>query len=462
MNNHISIIIRTKNEEKWLARCLEAIKLQKIDRHLEIVVVDSGSSDRTCDVAISHGCTLVQIQHYRPGYAINEGIRVTNSDVVVVLSAHCIPIDELWLTKLTQPLYEPSGQIAACYGRQIPTPGSDPNDVRDLLITFGIEDRVQTKDTFFHNANSAIKRSAWEEYPFDNSVTNIEDRLWAESLIRRNKQIKYCSEATVFHWHGIHQYGNQERALLTASILKEQSQLSAEFLKYSNHSEWITGIVLVRFGEVEYYSKLLKRLLSCLCHMKQKWRLVIFSSIDFTKSLPTDLGIEIHWIKRPDIGEDSETFAHSLQECIELFEKSEDCILQNCAVFNLTYLWRDYEDLELLVSKYMYYDYDIVIPHVDIFNDGRTGKNSLVINPKVLTDTPASLINSLHRSTEQSETRIPGYMTVFRASLLRMLETKTCVRLASISVFGQEKLLKADGEDELASLLSRVDIARGL
>ena len=45
--------------------------------------------------------------------------------------------------------------VVGVYGRQIPLKFSDLNDKRDLLITFGLDRRLQIKD-YFHNANSAI------------------------------------------------------------------------------------------------------------------------------------------------------------------------------------------------------------------------------------------------------------------------------------------------------------------
>ena len=45
MNNLLSIIIRTKNEERWIGLCLERIKSQNY-KNYEIILVDSGSQIR--------------------------------------------------------------------------------------------------------------------------------------------------------------------------------------------------------------------------------------------------------------------------------------------------------------------------------------------------------------------------------------------------------------------------------
>ena len=57
-------------------------------------------------------------------------------------------------------------------------------DKRDLDIVFGSDKIVQTKEVF-HNANSAIRKSIWKKINFDNNISNIEDRIWAEKIIKR-------------------------------------------------------------------------------------------------------------------------------------------------------------------------------------------------------------------------------------------------------------------------------------
>ena len=97
------------------------------------------------------------------------------------LSAHCIPQRADWLSRLHANMAK--ADVAGVYGRQLPMAYSTPQDKRDLLNTFGLDHRVQVKDTFFHNANSMIRRDLWQQHPFDETVTNIEDRVWAERVL---------------------------------------------------------------------------------------------------------------------------------------------------------------------------------------------------------------------------------------------------------------------------------------
>ena len=97
------------------------------------------------------------------------------------------------------------------YGRQEPLSFTSDADKRDLDIVFGSDKIVQTKGSFFHNANSAIRKSIWKKINFDNKISNIEDRIWAEKIIKKGFKIIYEPDSSVYHYHGIHQDGNSHR-----------------------------------------------------------------------------------------------------------------------------------------------------------------------------------------------------------------------------------------------------------
>ena len=173
----VSIIIRVKNEEKWIAHCLEAIFKQDY-KNFEVIIVDNESTDKTISKAKKFDVVVTTIKDFLPGKAINIRIKESKGEILVILSGHCIPVDERWLSNLIRDLDDP--KVAGVYGRQQPLSFTSALDKRDLLITFGLDKRVQVKDSFFHNANSAIRREMWEKLPFDATATNIEDRIWGK------------------------------------------------------------------------------------------------------------------------------------------------------------------------------------------------------------------------------------------------------------------------------------------
>ena len=216
----VSIIIRTKNEERWIEHCLSAIAEQTL-KDFEIILVDNNSDDWSVKIAKKYTKKIVNVTDFFPGKAINEGIRASSGEYIVIVSGHCIPKNNQWLKKLIDPfLKDKTKLLAGVYGRQEPLSSSSPLDKRDLTVVFGLDERIQKKDSFFHNANSALPRRIWEKFPFDENTTNIEDRLWGAEVTKNGYHIFYTPEASVYHYHGINQGGKIDRAEKIVKIIE--------------------------------------------------------------------------------------------------------------------------------------------------------------------------------------------------------------------------------------------------
>ena len=140
----VSIIIRTKNEEKYIKQCIEKIKIQSF-KSFEIIIVDNYSTDLTVKKAKKHCYKIIKIKKFSPGKAINEGIKVSRGSIIVVLSAHCIPVNNNWLKNLINDLKDK--KVAGVYGRQEPMKYTSDVDKRDLLTIFGLDKKVELNDT---------------------------------------------------------------------------------------------------------------------------------------------------------------------------------------------------------------------------------------------------------------------------------------------------------------------------
>ncbi len=215
----ITIVIRTKNEARWIDSCLFAVSQQDYPE-FEIVLVDNDSTDGTLDIARKYDIKVLRIPDSEFNYsrALNLGIRAGRGELVAILSGHCIPVNELWLAHLVMNFQD--SLTVACYGRQEPLPDTSPADKRDLWITFGLDRKVQKKDYFFHNANSMIRKSVWEEVPFNEKIHGVEDQDWAKKILNNGSRIVYEPLAAVFHHHGIHHGGNEERVARVVSIIE--------------------------------------------------------------------------------------------------------------------------------------------------------------------------------------------------------------------------------------------------
>ena len=129
-----------------------------------------------------------------------------------------MPVNHLWLSSLQQNLIAPN--VAAVYGRQIPTPLTHPGDKRDLWLSFGLDKKIQVKDPFLHNANSMMLSNMIKALPFDETINGQEDRLWAKTMIKKGYNIIYEPSAVVYHEHGIHHANNPQRLARVVKILE--------------------------------------------------------------------------------------------------------------------------------------------------------------------------------------------------------------------------------------------------
>ena len=196
-----SIVIRTYNEEAHLPRLLEALGRQSY-RDFEIVVVDSGSIDRTRDIVAPWADKLLRIdsQDFTFGYSLNVGIKAAAGKYAAIVSAHTLPADEGWLDTLVGSLREDTTAMA--FGRQKGWSSSKFGEGQDLGRTFGAKRRILRPPHFFaHNANSAIKKELWEQRPFDETLPGLEDIEWVKYWMERGYQVVYEPDATLYHIH---------------------------------------------------------------------------------------------------------------------------------------------------------------------------------------------------------------------------------------------------------------------
>ena len=130
-----SIIIRTKNEGKYIGRCLQQVYRQRYT-DFEVILVESGSTDGTLEIAERFPIRLVTIrpETFTYGYALNIGVAAARAPIVVSLSGHSIPYDNRWLGNLIRRFDD--AKVAGAYSRQVCYPNQP--DLREGLRLFHV------------------------------------------------------------------------------------------------------------------------------------------------------------------------------------------------------------------------------------------------------------------------------------------------------------------------------------
>ncbi len=199
-----SVVIRAKNEARSIGDTLAALLDPAALPPTRVVVVDSGSTDGTLEIARQFPITLITIrpQDFTYGYALNLGTAEAGGDVVASLSAHSLPASSDWLRELLVPFRNP--RVAGVYGRQLPRATATRLELLGMRLTGLLSERPRLleKRPLFSNANGAFRRSLWQDHPFDERVRGAEDIAWARTMQARGYVIAYQPSAAVYHSHG--------------------------------------------------------------------------------------------------------------------------------------------------------------------------------------------------------------------------------------------------------------------
>ena len=198
--NRCSIVIRAYNEEKHIGKLLQGILAQTI-REVEIVLVDSGSTDRTVEIASEFPVTVIHInpEDFSFGYSLNQGIQACNNEFVVIASAHVYPVYPDWLETLLKPFTDP--KVALVYGKQRGNETSKYSEHQLFRQWFPDGKTAQQEHPFCNNANAIIRKSLWEKFPYDETLPGLEDLDWAYRLMNQGYSILYVPDADIIHVH---------------------------------------------------------------------------------------------------------------------------------------------------------------------------------------------------------------------------------------------------------------------
>lgn len=210
-----SVVIPTKNGEQTIKAVLDAIFRQGKP---EVIVVDSGSRDQTVAIVRNYPVRIIEIspREFNHGKTRNNGLKEATEECVVLLTQDAEPADERWLSTMIRNFSDP--HVAGVYCRQIPRDDADPVTKRRLSEWLtGREERSEARiqdrawydglspmDKYlfcnFDNVCSCIRKSVWEEIPFEETYF-AEDLGWSKKVLEAGYTIVYEPEAAVYHSH---------------------------------------------------------------------------------------------------------------------------------------------------------------------------------------------------------------------------------------------------------------------
>ena len=213
---NVSVALPVRDGGPLLDDVFEAIERQRVDRPVEVVMADSGSTDGSRELAIRHGVRVVDVPpaEFSHGGTRNLLMERTTGAHVAFLTADAVPASDTWLAELLAG-FDDAPDVGLVYGPYVPRAGASPMVRRELTEFFhamspsggprvdrglGPGDRGPGKVAFYTDANGCLSRRAWERVPY-RPVTYAEDQLLALDMLAAGFAKVFRPKAAVVHSH---------------------------------------------------------------------------------------------------------------------------------------------------------------------------------------------------------------------------------------------------------------------
>lgn len=195
----VTVIMRSKNSDWVIDQTLAALFSQDF-RDFELLVVDSGSTDRSLAIVRQYPCRLIEIpaSDYYPGAVLNSAIEQSDSGLVVFVNSDAVALSQHTLSRIVGAFDDPD--VHAAFARQLPRPEADTWVRRDYAVSFPAEGSAPPWMTF-SLPFAALRRSAWEKHRFYSDAWGSEDTEWGYWARQNGLKVQYVADAMVMHSH---------------------------------------------------------------------------------------------------------------------------------------------------------------------------------------------------------------------------------------------------------------------
>ena len=212
-----TVAVLTFNGEEFLEESLKAVFAQKTKKTFEVLVLDTGSKDKTLEIVKkfpSIRLHRIPNSEFSHGKTRNLVAELSLGDIVIFLTQDGVPAHEGWIDGMLEP-FDISEKVACVFGKQIPRPHcfvTLKREVTQVFQSFGDDgsiaiqrnnDLVSTYgviNNFFSDVNSAVRKSALIKVPFAN-VAYAEDQVLGIDMLKHGYLKAYTPIGAVYHSH---------------------------------------------------------------------------------------------------------------------------------------------------------------------------------------------------------------------------------------------------------------------
>jgi glycosyltransferase involved in cell wall biosynthesis len=219
----VTVAVPVFNGARYLDEVLAAVRAQRLDRELELLVVDSGSTDGSLEIAARYDARV----HHTPKDEFSHGgtrnlmMELAEGAHVAFLTQDATPAHEGWLAALLEG-FAVAHDVALVFGPHEPRPDASHMIKAEMERHFAVwgdggreidvqrlgqsSDELQAyrgfpgRWTFFSDVNGGVARWAWERIPY-RAVPYAEDQLLGREMIEAGLAKVYHPAARVLHSH---------------------------------------------------------------------------------------------------------------------------------------------------------------------------------------------------------------------------------------------------------------------
>jgi len=228
----ISLVMRSYNEGWAIGGTLDMLFKQSHPARIELIVIDSGSTDNSIGIIQSHNpAQLVQIKssEYVPGKVLNDGLRRSTNEWVVFLNADATPANREWLGELMEVALA-AEQPGTAFSRQVPRPDCDAVHAHDYDRCFGPDRESRNWPHFFSMVSCVVHKPTWEVFPFREDLQYAEDHEWSLRLKNAGHAVDFAERSLAVHSHNYtpkqaykRAFGDSKASAATAESIHEAS-----------------------------------------------------------------------------------------------------------------------------------------------------------------------------------------------------------------------------------------------
>jgi rhamnosyltransferase len=198
----VTVVLRSYNDASLLPRTLASLDAQKGVR-LRLFVFESGSADDSPRIIEEHGYD--RIQHLEPGTyhsstVLNQGVEWAETELVAFVNSDAILLSDDVLLKLARTLSSDE-RCGGAFARQRARPDATALTKLDHFVAFDHREQLGPKFDHLSLVVSMIRRSCWQQNPFDPALTYAEDYVWSERAKELGWHLAYVKDAEVEHSH---------------------------------------------------------------------------------------------------------------------------------------------------------------------------------------------------------------------------------------------------------------------